>query len=116
MSDDFQIVFSDEFKDRLRTLAKRYRQIQADLKPLLDNLQSGHLVGDPISGTGYTVFKVRIKNSDIKKGKSAGYRVLYQLKDSTYILLVVIYSKSDQRNIAADKIRKIIESFENPES
>ena len=81
---------------------------------MLDSLQSGHLMGDQISGTGYTVFKVRLKNSDIKKGKNAGYRVLYQLKDFTYILLVVIYSKSDQSNIATDKIRAIIESFEKP--
>ncbi|GAB4230018.1 MAG: hypothetical protein Kow00121_58840 [Elainellaceae cyanobacterium] len=114
MSDDtqFQIFFSDEFKERLRTLAKRYRQIRSDLQPLLDNLQAGNFIGDQISGTGYTVFKVRLKNSDIQKGKSAGYRVIYQLKDSVCILLVTIYSKSDQNTIAADKIREVITNFE----
>ena len=104
-----QIVFSDEFKTRLRTLIKRYRSIRTDLKPLLDELQSGNFIGDQIPGTGYTVFKVRLKNSDIQKGKSGGYRVIYQLRGDTYILLVVIYSKSDQDDIPANQIRDIID-------
>ena len=104
-----QILFSDEFKTRLRTLIKRYRSIRTDLQPLLDELQSGNLIGDQIPGTGYTVFKVRLKNSDIQKGKSGGYRVIYQLRGDTYILLVVIYSKSDQDDIPANQIRDIID-------
>jgi mRNA-degrading endonuclease RelE of RelBE toxin-antitoxin system len=105
-----QIVFSDEFKTRLRTLIKRYRSIRTDIQPLLNELQSGNFIGDQIPGTGYTVFKVRLKNSDIQKGKSGGYRVIYQLRDDTYILLVVIYSKSDQDDIPANQIRDIIDS------
>jgi mRNA-degrading endonuclease RelE of RelBE toxin-antitoxin system len=105
-----QLVFSDEFKTRLRTLIKRYRSIRTDLKPLLDELQSGNFIGDQIPGTGYTVFKVRLKNSDIQKGKSGGYRVIYQLSGDTYILLVIIYSKSDQDDIPANQIRDIIDS------
>ncbi len=90
-----QILFSDEFKARLRALAKRYRSIRKDLQLLIDELQSGNFVGDRIPGTGYTVFKVRLKNSDIQKGKSAGYRVIYQLRGNTCIFLILIYSKSD---------------------
>ena len=78
-----QLVFSDEFKTRLRTLIKRYRSIRTDLKPLIEELQSGNFIGDQIPGTGYTVFKVRMKNSDIQKGKSGGYRVIYQLRGDT---------------------------------
>jgi len=112
MTDDtpqIQILFSDEFKTRLRTLIKRYRSIRTDLQPLLNELQSGNFIGDQIPGTGYTVFKVRLKNSDIQKGKSGGYRVIYQLRGDTYILLVVIYSKSDQDDIPANQIRDIID-------
>ena len=112
MTDDtpqIQILFSDEFKTRLRTLIKRYRSIRTDLQPLLNELQSGNFIGDQIPGTGYTVFKVRLKNSDIQKGKSGGYRVIYQLRGDTYILLVVIYSKSDQDDIPANQIQDIID-------
>ena len=112
MTDDttkIELLFSDEFKTRLRTLLKRYRSIRNDLQPLLNELQSGNFIGDQIPGTGYTVFKVRLKNSDIQKGKSGGYRVIYQLRGDTYILLVVIYSKSDQDDIPANQIRDIID-------
>ncbi len=74
-----RVLFADEFQRRLRTLAKRYRQIRADVKPVIDQLENGNFVGDQIPGTGYTVLKVRIKNSDIQKGKSAGYRLIYQV-------------------------------------
>ncbi len=87
---------------------------KSDLQPLLDDLQSGNFRGDQISGTGYTVFKVRLKNSDIQKGESAGYRVIYQLKNANWVLLAVIYSKSDQSTITADQIRAIIDDFTEP--
>ena len=31
-------------------------------------------------GEGYMVIKARVKNSNIQKGKSAGYRVIYQVE------------------------------------
>lgn len=43
-----QIFFSDEFKSRLRSLAKRYRSIRNDLQTLLDDLQNGKTIGDQI--------------------------------------------------------------------
>lgn len=104
-----QLLFSDDFKTRLRTLNKRYRSIRSDLQPLLDELLSGNFIGDKIPGTGYTVFKVRLKNSDIQKGKSGGYRVIYQLRGDTCVLLVAIYSKSDQDDIPANQKREIID-------
>jgi mRNA-degrading endonuclease RelE of RelBE toxin-antitoxin system len=60
------------------------------------------------------VFKVRVKNSDIQKGKSSGYRVVYQLRDKICILLVTIYSKSDETTLAASEIREIIDRFNKP--
>ena len=106
---EIQLLFSDDFKTRLRTLNKRYRSIRSDLQPLLDELLSGNFIGDQIPGTGYTVFKVRLKNSDIQKGKSGGYRVIYQLRSDNCILLVSIYSKSNQDDIPASQIREIID-------
>ena len=105
-----QIFFSDEFKSRLRSLAKRYRSIRNDLQTLLDDLQNGKTIGDQIQGIGSTVFKARLKNSDVQKGKSGGYRVIYQVKENYCILMIIIYSKSDQTDIPASQIRDIINS------
>ena len=69
-------------------------------------------MGDKISGSSYQVFKVRLKNSNIQKGKSAGYRVIYYLKTSTKIILITIYSKSDLADIKKQVIEQIISDFE----
>ncbi|WP_448599228.1 type II toxin-antitoxin system RelE/ParE family toxin [Thermoleptolyngbya sp.] len=107
-----RVLFADEFQRRLRTLAKRYRQIRADVKPVIDQLENGNFVGDRIPGTGYTVLKVRIKNSDIQKGKSAGYRLIYQVVSPSQVLLLTLYSKSDQADISTEETREVVSSFQ----
>lgn len=107
------VEFSTEFKRSLRTLAERYRHIQSDLKPLLEQLQSGECPGDQIPDITYPVFKVRVKNSDAQRGKSGGYRVIYYLKTAENIILITIYSKSDQGDISKKIVQQIIEGYSN---
>lgn len=54
-----------------------------------------------------------MRNSDIQKGKSGGYRLIYYLKTAQSITLLTIYSKSQQVNIAADDIQSIISEYES---
>ncbi len=108
-----QIDFTPEFKRKLGLLAKRYRNIRSDILSVIDQLQIGNFVGARISGVGfnYVVFKVRIKNSNIQKGKSAGYRLIYQIESTTSVLLLAIYSKSDQQDMALSEISNILDDF-----
>lgn len=106
-----EILLTPRFKKDLAKLAKRYRSIRQDITHLIDQLQAGTTPGDLISGIKYQVFKVRLKNSNIHKGKSAGYRVIYYLKTQTKIILVTIYSKSDQTDIANKTIEEIIQDL-----
>lgn len=105
------IQFTDVFKRQVRDLAKRYRQIKLDLQPIFEKLKNGELIGEQIQKTSYTVFKVRVKNSDIQKGKSGGYRVIYYVNSSTNILCILIYSKSEKDNVTATEIKKVIQEF-----
>ena len=57
------------------------------------------------------IYKVRINNSDITKGKSGGYRVIYLLETQTNIVLLTIYSKSEREDIAIKEIKDIIDDF-----
>ncbi|MEH2108032.1 type II toxin-antitoxin system RelE family toxin [Nostoc sp.] len=84
-----EVRFTPPFKRRLKTLTKRYRQIQIDIKPIIDQLEAGDFIGDQISGIDLTVFKVRAKNSDIPTGKSGGYRVIYQVVSPEFVLLLL---------------------------
>lgn len=103
-----EVRFTSPFQRRLKTLAKRYRQIQIDIQPIIDELQTGNFIGDQISGTDLTVFKVRARNSDIPTGKSGGYRVIYQVVSPELVLLLLIYAKSDQADINLEEIEDAI--------
>ena len=105
------IIASPEFQRRLKALARRYRKIRSDLQPILETLQAGTFPGDKISVTNYTILKLRIRNTDAQKGKSGGYRLIYQIINSSEIRLVLIYSKSDQTNVLVDEIIKIIKEM-----
>ena len=101
------------FKRNIKTLGKKYRSIRQDVEPIIKQLQNGELPGDKITGVGYSVFKLRVKNSDVAKGKSGGYRLIYYCQTATGIILLTIYTKSEQVDIAAEDIRKIISQSEN---
>ena len=109
----FVIVnFTDNFKQKIRSLSKKYRHTRTDIQPIIEELQSGNFLGDQIAGTGYTVLKVRVCNSDIQKGKSSGYRIIYQIESPTNVLLLLIYSKLEQTDVTMDEIKSVIELFQ----
>ena len=113
MTNPIQIEVSPTFQKNIRTLGKKYRNIRQDLQPVINQLEQGELLGDQISGTGYPVFKLRVKNSDINKGKSGGYRLIYYLKTLTGIVLLTIYPKSEQSDIEAADTNELEKAINN---
>ena len=103
-----QVSFTPEFKRNLRQLAKKYRHIKLDLQPILDQLARVDKPGDQVPQVRYEVFKVRAKNSDASRGKSGGYRLIYYVKRESEVILVTVYSKTEQADIAPENIRQII--------
>jgi mRNA-degrading endonuclease RelE of RelBE toxin-antitoxin system len=106
------VAFTPEFKRNLRALSKKYRHIRSDVQPLIEQLETGEFVGDRISGTTYVVFKARVRNRDIRKGKSSGYRLIYQVQSPQSVVLITIYSKLDQGDISPKQIRQTLAEFE----
>ncbi len=105
-----EIRYTAEFKRNLRHLAKKYPNIRADLEPLLNRLQAGETPGDQVQHVRYTVYKVRLPNRDARRGKSGGYRVIYYVQAVEQIILVTLYSKTEQGDIEPEQIRQIIET------
>jgi mRNA-degrading endonuclease RelE of RelBE toxin-antitoxin system len=106
------IHYTPEFKRNIRQLAKKYWRIKTDVQPLLDALGQGQTPGDQIPGVQFMVFKARVRNSDSGKGKSGGYRIIYQRTADWTIILVTIYSKTEQEDIAPQDIQQIILDYE----
>nr|QNO46613.1 hypothetical protein OEAKOMNL_00014 [Methanosarcinales archaeon ANME-2c ERB4] len=107
-AESVQVEHTQEFKRNLRALAKKYRHIRSDVSAVIDQLQAGEIMGDQVPRTRYTIFKVRVRNSDIQKGKRSGYRLIYHPRTPENIILVTIYSKLDQSDISAEQIRRIL--------
>ncbi|MEM7125574.1 MAG: type II toxin-antitoxin system RelE/ParE family toxin [Chloroflexota bacterium] len=84
-----------------------------DVSPLIEQLQAGETPGDRIAGTGHVVYKTRLKNSDIQKGKSGGYRVIYLVQNNQIVILLIIYAKSDTDDISSNEIVSVIDALEN---
>ena len=55
------------------------------------------------------VYKARLPNRDSGSGKRGGYRVIYYLLSEESIVLLTIYSKTDQSDIPADEIVRILD-------
>ena len=111
-AEPIQVEYTQEFKRNLRAFAKKYRHIRSDVEPVIDQLRTGQIIGDQILRARYTIFKVRVRNSDILKGKRSGYRLIYNLKTPTHIVLVTIYSKLDQADVSSEQIRRILIEFD----
>lgn len=108
-----RIEYTPEFKRNLRQLAKRYRRIKTDLEPVLAALALGQTPGDHVPGITLEVFKIRARNTDSGKGKSGGYRILYQRTAQGIIVLVTLYSKAEQEDISLQAIRQILLEYAN---
>jgi len=107
------LQYTDAFKRQLRRLSRKYRRIRSDITAILEQLDAGEYSGDQISGTGYTLYKVRVPNRDAKRGTRGGYRIIYYLQTEDDVLLVAIYSKTEQSDISVDEIRKILHEAES---
>ena len=116
-NNNVSIRFADEFEENLYRLSKRFRNIRKDIVSVIEQIQAGNFVGDRLTGLGedYFVVKVRLKNSNIQKGKSAGYRLVYQVESAVSVLLLTIYSKSDRDDISASEILDILASITDDE-
>jgi mRNA-degrading endonuclease RelE of RelBE toxin-antitoxin system len=102
------VSYSDAFKRQLRRLSRKYRRIRSDVQPVITQLEAGETPGDQVQGIGHTVYKVRVRNSDAQRGKSGGYRMIYYLPTQDSVLLVTIYSKTEQSDIDDAEVARII--------
>lgn len=103
-----EIEFSQHFIKQLKKLGKKYRYIADDVDIFIQDLICDRVEGDKLQGIDRNVYKARIKNTSTNKGKSGGFRVVYEIRsDGSILLLLTIYSKSEQQNITLKELKKL---------
>jgi len=103
-----KISTTDIFKKSLRKLLKKDKKLIDEYEQLLNDLEDNQNLGINLGNGRY---KIRLKNNSNNKGKSAGYRVVTYTKIEDTLLLVYIYSKSNEDSVSAYKIDKIISTY-----
>lgn len=87
---------------------KVYPNIRKDLKELSTMLKQDPKAGKPL---GKKVYKIRLKSTDIAKGKRSGYRVItYVIDEQQKVRLLTIYAKPRKANISDKEIMNILKS------
>ena len=110
---ELTLQYAHRFEHDVRALTRRYRHIRSDLDPVFARLLAGERPGDRIRGTEGEVYKVRVRNSDVGRGKRGGYRLIYLAADPETVVLISIYFKSDLEDISAEEIRRAVEEYES---
>lgn len=102
----YKIIPTESFKAQVRTLQKKYPRIRQDLKELNQRLKQNPKSGKAL---GKGVYKLRVKSSDISKGKRGGYRVISYVTDELEkVRLLTIYAKPRRATITDNEILSIL--------
>ena len=108
-----ELVYTPLFKSDVKRLRQKFRSIQADLTPFIDILKVSDSIRARIPNVGaYIAVTVRVRNSNLNKGMSSGYRLIYYKPVHDKVVLLTIYAKSEQTDIRAHEIRKLVTRLE----
>lgn len=109
----------DRFKDDLKRLIKKYPHIEVDIGNTLRDFFKNPQLARPLVGFEGKLFKLRIKSTDQRKGKSGGFRLIFYLNSQQpeKIYLLTIYPKNERADLSFDELwslyTKLLKLFMN---
>jgi mRNA-degrading endonuclease RelE of RelBE toxin-antitoxin system len=110
-----EIFVTSVFEKSVKRLAKRFRSMKDIYKQILLDLQENISIGEEIQGH-QNFYKARYPNPEAGRGKSGGFRVIYFCNgEKKIIILVDIYSKTDQIDVNWDKVTRAMVEIEEKE-
>ena len=106
------ILETRAFTKALKSFQKKYRNIGKDFDAFKTAVShSPRNIGKEIPGFDGEVIKYRMPSSDMKRGKSGGFRIIgLLLNGDTELILLTIYAKPDMENISPKQIEDLVKS------
>ncbi len=101
----YEIVFAPSFK-------RSIKRVKQDVSIAIKILLSAPRLGVVIPG-GYGSRKLRLKNSNLARGKSGGYRLIYYVEEMPIarIYLLLLYAKSDTETINRRELQRLLDEL-----
>lgn len=88
------------FKRQLKPLAKKYPHFKNNLIKALEQFKKNQGIA-----LGRGLYKLRLKSSDIQRGKSKSFRlIIFILEVEGLIIPLTVYFKGDQQDISIKEI------------
>jgi mRNA-degrading endonuclease RelE of RelBE toxin-antitoxin system len=108
----YNVVLAPSFKHSVRKLQKRFRHAKDDVSMAVRVLLQTPRLGVVIPG-GSGVRKLRVRNTDLSKGKRGGYRLLYYVEDQPVptIYLLLLYAKSDREDVTRQELKQLLDEL-----
>ncbi len=96
----YQIYLADHFLRQLKFYLKKYRNLEKNLTATLQNFT----LADSLP-LGRKLYKVRLKSSDIPKGKSKSFRlIVFLVEIKSVIVPITLYFKGERADISEKEI------------
>ena len=94
------------YEDWLKALTKRYKRAGDDIDAAFEQ---GKPQSDAIPGFGGLLWKARVASTDLGRGKSGSFRVIYYWNEESpnYSCLAACYFKGDYENLPVEEVRKL---------
>jgi len=106
-----KIELSSIFEKRFIRLQKKFPNVHIDLEKITEILAQDPRAGDAIPQLYEMAWKIRMASSDMKKGKSGGFRIIYYYKHpEPEIVLLDIYAKNERADIPKKEIEVILKA------
>ncbi len=103
------VKYTSIFEKYYKRYSKKYQSLSQDIESLEKTLIQNPTIGIYL---GNNIYKVRLSTKSKNKGKSGGFRVitylLTQKNDDCEVNLIIIYDKSEIKDISKQKLLKII--------
>ncbi len=90
-----QVYLADHFLRQLKFYLKKFRNLKDDLVITLENFSL-----ETATHLGRKLYKLRLKSSDIPKGKNKSFRlIVFVLELKQVIIPITLYLKSEREDI-----------------
>lgn len=97
-----QVLFLPHFRHQLKNYLKRYRHLMEDVLLELENFDKRRYIY-----LGRGVYKIRLKSSDIPKGKSKSFRLLVLFVEIESIVVpLTLYFKGGREDMSKKEINR----------
>lgn len=104
----FEVRIMPAAERDLKRLQKKYSHILDDLSPIFQQLETNPQLGKAMAGFG-AFYKIRVRSSDMRRGKSGGFRVITRPRlEENVVEVWMIYAVSEAGDPGTAEIRKEI--------